>query len=266
MKKILLGLIFLLTTFVCVAQSKLKSSRGTMDSLTREMVISFMNPQPYEGKKKVKDKDEVRRPVNPNPPLGRVAKIRATKDSIFYLNVTKRNGWPEGIGKPLTKKELSHIPVYYVLSNKNKAGKWTFMRAFDAYGKLTTNHSWGTYIVNPNDEEDKGANAQWADKLKTVCQWQFIGDTDEKEVVQERALDENKNIVFCYNIAKVSENKHDGSSTYAGSYIDAFALPIFMRTDSTGNYKGQANFVQIKRDKRGYEALFAFTDELVVFA
>ena len=261
MKRILLGLIFLSTTFVCVAQSKLECSGGTMDPKTKDMVNNFINPQPNKVEKKVEDKDGGGIHVKPSTPPKRVVKIKATKDSVFYLNVIKRNGWPEGIGKPLSKKELSHIPIYYVLSNKNKAGKWTFMRAFDAYGKLTTNHSWGTYIVNPNDEEDKGANAQWVDKLKTVCQWQFIGDTNDKDVIQERALDENKNIVFCYNIVKVSENKRDGSSMYAGSYTDAFALPIFMRTDSTGNYKGQANFVQVKRDKRGYETLFAFTDE-----
>ena len=263
MKRLLLGLIFLSTTLACVAQSKLGSSKGTMDSETAGLVNIFIKKQQDEGKKKVTDRvvQNSRGGGKPSAPSTLVVKIKATTDSVFYLNVTKRNGWPEGVGKPLAKKDLSHIPVYYVLSNKNKAGKWTFMRAFDAYGKLTTNHSWGTYIVNPNDEEDKGANTQWADKLKTVCQWQFIGDTDEKEVVQERALDENKNIVFCYNIVKVSENKRDGSSMYAGSYTDAFALPIFMRTDSTGNYKGKANFVQVKRDKRGYETLFAFTDE-----
>lgn len=187
--------------------------------------------------------------------------IKSSKDSVFYLNVTKRHGWPEGIGKPLKREELSHIPVYFVLSNRNEAGKWTFMRAYDAYGNLTTNHSWGAYILNPNDEYDRGANADWAEKLKTVCQWEYIGDSEGKEVIQERALDKDRNVVFCYNIVKVKENKKDGSSIFAGSYTDAFALPIFMRTDSTGNYKGQANFVQVKRDRRGYETLFAFTDE-----
>lgn len=189
------------------------------------------------------------------------ADISSTKDSVYYLNVTKCHGWPEGIGKPLKKEELSHIPVYYKLSNKNKHGKWTFMRAYNAYGNLTTNHSWGAYILNQNDESDTGANADWVEKLKTVCQWEYIGDSEGREVIQERALDANRNIVFCYNIVKVKENKNDGSIIYSGSYTDAFALPIFMRTDSIGDYKGQANFVQFKRDKRGYETLFAFTDE-----
>lgn len=187
--------------------------------------------------------------------------IKSSKDSVFYLKITKRNGWPEGIGKPLEREQLSQIPVYFVLSNKNEAGKWTFMRAYNAYGNLTTNHSWGAYILNQNDEYDTGANADWVEKLKTVCQWEYIGDSEGKEVIQERALDKDRNVVFCYNIVKVKENKKDSSSIYSGSYTDAFALPIFMRTDSTGNYQGQANFVQVKRDKRGYETLFAFTDE-----
>lgn len=189
------------------------------------------------------------------------ATLESTKDSVCYFTITKRHGWPEGIGKPLTKEELTQVPVYYVLSHKNSAGKWTIMRAFDAYGNLTTNHSWGAYILNQNDEYDTGANSDWVDKLKTVCQWEYIGDSDGKEVIQERALDQNNNVVFCYNIVKIKENKDDGSSIYSGSYTDAFALPIFMRTDSLGNYKGHANFVQVKRDKQGYETLFAFTDE-----
>lgn len=205
-------------------------------------------PNPLSGKK-----DLIQRSIKSNVMVG--------NDSVFYLHVTKRNGWPEGVGKPLRKEELSHIPVYYVLSNKNSAGKWTFMRAFNAYGNLTTNHSWGTYLINQNNEFDTGANAEWVDKLNTVCQWEYLGDSEGKEVIQERALDKDKNIIFCYNIAKVSENKKDGSIIYAGSYTDAFALPVFMRTDSLGDYRGQANFVQVKRDKRGYDILFAFTDE-----
>ena len=50
--------------------------------------------------------------------IAAMIKVKETKsgyDSVFYLNIVKRNGWPEGIGKPLKKEELSHIPVYYVL-------------------------------------------------------------------------------------------------------------------------------------------------------
>lgn len=259
MRRLFLG-IFVLCTYVCVAQNKSIGGTGTMDSKTKIQIESIL-----KLKDEQKKDDGGGFPIGPGGEITKkqtvIVQIKTSNDSVFYLNVTKRNGWPEGIGKPLKREELSHIPVYYVLSNKNTEGKWTFMRAYDAYGNLTTNHSWGAYIMNQNDEYDTGANADWVEKLKTVCQWEYIGDSEGKEIIQERALDKDRNVVFCYNIVKVKENKDDGSTIYSGSYTDAFALPIFMRTDSTGNYQGQANFVQVKRDKRGYETLFAFTDE-----
>lgn len=246
---------------MCVAQNKgIEGIGGTMDPKTKEQIESIL-----KEKQKKENKDESKGfqiDIKGGSSERRITvPIITSKDSVFYLNVTKRDGWPEGIGKPLKREELPHIPVYYVLSNKNARGKWTFMRAYNAYGNLTTNHSWGAYIMNQYDEYDTGANEYWVEKLKTVCQWEFVGDSEDKEVIQERALDKYRNVVFCYNIVKVKDDKKDGSSIFAGSYTDAFALPIFMRTDSTGNYQGQANFVQVKRDKRGYETLFAFTDE-----
>lgn len=264
MRTLFSGIMFLLSSLICIAETEKgkDNSGGTMDDKTKQQMEDILKK--LHSTHSSDDKEEGREGPWIDTTMvitGPTDDTKTSNDSVCYLNVVKRNGWPEGIGESLKKEELSHIPVYYVLSNKNSAGKWTFMRAYDAYGNLTTNHSWGAYILNQNDEYDTGANADWKYKLKTVCQWVYIGDSEEKEVIQERALDKYRNVVFCYNIVKVKENKKDSTSIYTGSYTDAFSLPIFMRTDSTGNYKGQANFVQVKRDKRGYETLFAFTDE-----
>lgn len=186
-----------------------------------------------------------------------------TKDSAFYSKIVKKHGWWIGVGKKLTQKEASHLNCYYKLSKKNNAGNWTYIEAFDGYGKPTTYHNIGTYLANPYDEEDKGLNGKlqgptlkndWRENLKSVCKWETIADASGKEVVQERALNANGDVVYIYKPVKVGERE------YSGCFTDSWGMPIYMRTDSLGNDVGYANFVHITRDERGFEVLFSYTD------
>lgn len=177
-----------------------------------------------------------------------------TKDSAYYAKIVKKHGWWIGIGKKMTLKEASHLNCYYKLSKKNKAGNWTYIEAFDGYGNLTTYHDIGTYLANQYDDEDKGLNSDWREKLQTVCKWEIVADASGNEVVQERALDSEGDVIYIYSPVKVGERE------YTGSFTDSWGMPIFMRTDSLGNDAGYANFVHIIRDERGYEVLCSFTD------
>ncbi|MGM9841862.1 MAG: hypothetical protein ACI31D_06645 [Candidatus Limisoma sp.] len=175
-------------------------------------------------------------------------------NSAYYSNVVKRNGWFEGVGKPLTRETASHLFSYYKLSQKNSAGHWTLMEAYDGLGRLTTYHNIGTFLVNQFNDDDKGANAAWREKLRTVCKWSFIGDNSDKNVVQEVGLDENDNIVYVFVPMKVGERE------YVGTYLDAWGMPVFLRTDSLGNDIGYANYVHIHLDNRGYIERLTFAD------
>ncbi len=178
------------------------------------------------------------------------------KDSAYYANIVKKNGWWVGVGARLTDEQASHLSCYYKLSKNNSAGNWTYIEAFDGYGDPTTYHGLGTYLVNQFDDNDQGANKEWKDKLLTICKWEFIGDITGQEVVQERGLDVDGNVVFIYTPVKV------GDKEYTGSYMDSWGMPVFMRTDSLGNDAGYANFVHITRDERGFEVLYTYTDRL----
>ncbi len=180
--------------------------------------------------------------------------IKATSDSALYRDIVKINGWWVGRGEKITPDHASHLNCYYKLSKKNNAGNWTYVEAFDGYHKPQTNHNLGTYIANQFDDNDENINSEWRQKLLTVCKWQMIGDESGKEVIQERGLDADGNIVFCYNPTKVGER------TYVGNYTDAWGMPIMIRTDSLGNATGYANYVQITRDEKGREVLLKFTD------
>jgi len=178
------------------------------------------------------------------------------KDSAYYADVVKKHGWFVGVGKKMTLKEASHRSCYYKLSKKNKAGNWTLMEAFDGYGNPTTNHTIRTYLVNHTDEDDLSANKDWKEKLQDVCKWEFIADPSGKEVIQERAYNAEKEVVFLFNPVKV------GDREYIGNYTDAWGMPIFLRTDTLGNDLGYANFVHITRNEDGYETLFSYVDRM----
>lgn len=175
-------------------------------------------------------------------------------DSAYYHHIVKQNGWFRGIGTKLTKEEASQLSCYYKLSKRNAAGNWTFMQAYNGYSQLTTYHSIGTYLANQWDDQDNGLNKDWKKKLQQVCQWEFIGNAKGNEVIQERGLDVLGNVMFAYSPVKFND------STYVGTFTDAWGMPIYMRTDSLGNDIGYANFVQIVRDKRGYEVLYKYVD------
>lgn len=189
-----------------------------------------------------------------SPTTREIVKGSFKNDSAYYANVVKKHGWFVGVGKRMTLEQANHLSCYYKLSKNNQAGNWTLMEAYNGYGNLITYHSIASYLVNQGDENDKSANKEWRKKLQTICKWEFIADPSGKEVLQERALDKEGNIIFIYSPVKVGEN------TYTGCYTDGWGMPIFLRTDSLGNHAGQANFVQITRDENGYEVLHAYTD------
>lgn len=177
-----------------------------------------------------------------------------SKDFAYYAKIVKKNGWLIGVGKKLTKDEAGHLNCYYKLSKKNKAGNWTYIEAFDGYGNPTTYHNIGTYLANQYDDDDRGLNNDWREKLQSVCKWEMVADASGQEVVQERALDSKGDIVYIFSPIKVGERE------YTGSFTDGWGMPIFMRTDSLGNDVGFANYVHITRDERGFEVLLSYTD------
>lgn len=166
-----------------------------------------------------------------------------------YGIIIKQHGWYKGLEK-LTKEEASYRPFHYVLRKK---GRWAehayWMEARDGYDKLTSNHGFGAYILNQYDDTDEGADAKMVEQLKTVCQWEMVGNREDNFVVQERALDKEGNLVFSYNRTQ-TEDPHKVISTYS----DEYGFPIILR-DSCYFY------LRTTYDNRGFEVLFDFFDD-----
>ncbi len=174
------------------------------------------------------------------------------KEPELYARIIKQYGWFKGYGKPLTKEEASHLTFYFRLSEMNEAGHWTKIEAFDGYHRLTSNHSMATYLVNQYDDNDSGADELWKERLKTICQWELVGDPKGKTVIQERAYDEDMNLIYCYTPVFIEKNK------ITGSYTDSWGMPVKMRKDSL---EAGANYVHITYDEQGNEILYEYMDE-----
>lgn len=168
---------------------------------------------------------------------------------VHYGMVIKRYGWFEGLER-ISKNEASYRDCHYVLKYH---GRWTkhpyAMEARNGYGKLTAEHTMGAYILNQYDETDKGANTDMVEKLKTVCQWEFVPDQKGDFVVQERAMNQDGDVVFVYNRFVTDE-----SSKIISTYTDEYGFPLMFR-DSTYFY------IRITYDNRGFETLMEFFDD-----
>lgn len=178
----------------------------------------------------------------------------------YYSNIVKKHGWMVGVGEAMTLEEASHLNCYYKLSLKNNAGNWTCIEALDGCGNLTTSHSMVTYLINHYRDDDPGANAEITSALSTVCKWEFIGDCSGENVIEERALDVEGQLVYSFRPVKVTGKTPNFTEKYIGSYADRYGRPMYMRTDSLGNDAGYANFVNITRDGRGFDVILAYVD------
>ena len=166
-----------------------------------------------------------------------------------YGIVIKKNGWFEGLEK-LSESEASYRNHHFVLKKHGRWAKHPYaMEVRDGYGKLTTNHNIGTYILNQYDDTDQGADKKMVEKLKTVCQWEFICNQGSDFVVQERALDEKGNLVVTYNRSQTSD-----PYKVISSYSDDYGFPLMLR-DSTYFY------IRTTYDERGFETLMEFFDD-----
>lgn len=167
-----------------------------------------------------------------------------------YANFGKQDGWFIGINE-LTADEASYLNCHYVLKKKGRASKhWLSMEARNGYDKLTTSHSCSVYILNQFDDEDEGANEEMKKQLQQVCQWEFIPNAAGDFLLQERAYDKDRKLIYCYN-----RGQTDNPKQVIGTFTDGLGFPIKMRDDA------DYFFIRITLNDRGFETLYEFYDE-----
>lgn len=189
--------------------------------------------------------------IGPNSyAAGSILQVSTDNSIAFYMNVAKQNGWYVGIGPALTKEEASHLNVVYKFSQKNNEGHWMKLEAIDGYGNHTTEHALRPYIV-PSNNNDSTINADWKQKLSSICQWELMPDGSGKSVIMERAYDKEKNLIYNYQPVFISNKE------IIGSYTDSWGLPAKM---SKKNGKSEDVMVNILIDQWGNDSIIKLID------
>ena len=233
--QIIIALVFL-SSLMAVAQTSLREGR----------IISGQSSKP-------KAKNHVKTSTSQVSSAARSAKNGnkvISNDTIYCSQTKKQHGWFAPMDT-LSKEMASH-QRHFRFTKKNNAGHWLRLESMDAYG----NHFKGSlspYILKLGSavESDKNANSDWVEKLKTACIWEFIADYTGETIIQERAYDENMNIVFTFSRVPI------GNGQYNCSYKDCYGLPAEMRNDEDYTY---GTLVRITEDRWGNDSVMQYID------
>lgn len=199
-----------------------------------------------------KIKPSIPRPaVNVNNKGEKYGNAVVSDDTIYCTQTKKQHGWFAPMDT-ITFEVAQHRGFYYRFTKKNKAGHWLRMECLDSYGNYVKGRL-SPYILKLGSgvEYDKNANSDWVEKLNTACIWKFVADYTGQTIVQERAYDEDMNIIFTFSRVPIGNNQ------YNCSYKDCFGLPAEMRTDEDYTY---GTLVRITEDKWGNDSVIQYID------
>ena len=236
MKRIHIIILVLFSSLVVSAQTSLREGR----------IISAQSSKP-------KANSHVRANIShssSNAKGVKNGKMVISDDTIYCSQTKKQHGWFAPMDT-LSKEMILH-QRYFRFTKRNNAGHWLRLESIDAYGNYVKG-SLSPYILKLGSaaESDKNANSDWVEKLKTACIWEFISDYTGETIVQERAYDEDMNIIFTFSRVPI------GNGQYNCSYKDYYGLPAEMRNDEDYTY---GTLVRITEDQWGNDSVMQYID------
>lgn len=236
MKRSIKTILFLTAGMFCATAQGQQNMRVSDKSFFCYPDAQFVRQQPVKSESLVSESSQHEASPQSDP--------ADTMSIALYRSKVKQHGWVRGRGLPITEETASHLSTYYRFSQKNKAGHWTKMECLDAFGHPKSCGS--TYLINPNDDDDKQLDENWRDKLKEIVYWEFVGDNTGENCVQENAYNKDGELILSYTPVRVGDNK------YMGHYVDAWGLPAKMRNEQGAKY------VLVQWDENGYECDVSF--------
>ena len=172
-----------------------------------------------------------------------------SEDTIYCIVTKKQHGWfspMDTISKDVIDK-VNHIRF----TKKNAAGHWLRMETIDTHGNYRKG-VFAPYILKLGSaESDSKAKKEWIEKLNTACIYEFVADYKGETIVQERAYDENMNIIYTFSRVAIGNNQ------YNCSYKDSYGLPAEMRSDEGCTY---GTLVRITEDMWGNDSIIQYID------
>lgn len=171
-------------------------------------------------------------------------------DTIYSTQTKKQYGWILPLDT-ISKEDASHRSLSYRFTHRYPSGNWGKMETIDAYGNFASSYLSPYILKLGSADTDTTANAEWIEKLKTNCIYEFVPDPSGKNVIQERVYDKDGNIVYTYSRVPI------GDGQYIGSYKDCYGLPAEMRKDSLFTY---GTLVRLTEDRWGNDSIVEYID------
>lgn len=177
-------------------------------------------------------------------------------DTVYAATTKKQHGWFSPL-VTLTKEQVTHNYSSIRFTNRNAKGHWCKMETINNSGELVATNDFSPYILKLNSvDTDSLANQEWAEKLKTSCIFELVTDPTGETVIQERAYDKDRNIVYIYSRTPIGKDKN-GRNRFIGSYKDSYGMPAEMRNDSLYTY---GTLVRLTEDQWGNDSIIEYLD------
>lgn len=183
----------------------------------------------------------------------------------YYARFEQIDGWPVGIGEPLTESERQHLPLYYRLSHRGKlnGGRHTDVEILSSNRFLPNSCRLPALEWAQTEEGDSKAR-EFNDMLRRVVRVRYSATGSSNEINREELLDRQGELLMTISYFHLSANDAWAQFyTAKGEYMkirDNGLDRIKLSWDPTGRIKslmyydaeGIAQDIAEPNDIRGY--------------
>lgn len=125
----------------------------------------------------------------------------------YYAEFENRNGWPVGIGQPLSEDERLRTPLYYKLSHKgNKNGNRHTDVEIMSSAKFLPNTCRLQKLEWAEDENNDIKAGEYNDILKKVTSVRYSSTEGSNEISKEELIDKDGNVLMTISYFHLSAN------------------------------------------------------------
>lgn len=125
----------------------------------------------------------------------------------YYAEFENRNGWPVGIGQPLSEEERLRTPLYYKLSHKgNKNGNQHTDVEIMSSAKFLPNSCRLQKLEWAEDENNDIKAGEYNDILKEVTSVRYSSTEGSNEISKEELIDKDGNVLMTISYFHLSAN------------------------------------------------------------
>lgn len=219
-------------------------SQAIYPQIRRTMLVESKKERPHAEQASTSGKQEVG-----------ARTLSSLPDTVYCTRTKKQHGWYAPL-KIISPETARHHSIVYRFTNRNSKGRWCKMESVNGRGDPVSS-GLSPYILNIyTSESDQSADTKWIEKLKTTCIFELVPDPSGENIIQERALDKDGNIVYLFSRTPIGRNSR-GYEQYVGSYKDCYGLPAEMRNDPDYTY---GTLVMITEDEWGNDWIIEYMD------